>query len=209
LDVEPVQVCLPAASGYTLRRHHDDPDHERPVFLGRGKTVFAFRSTANLVAFLRSGEAHDLADLPSWEEPDWDRVSLVEDIGLTYNQVDVCRLDFVAETLRRRKSTVDLDGAETFYDIAAILDSPPFAEVLGYLRTHEVAGELAEYAGLAEVLDALALESPLGAFELDLQRRYFSKSGNRQRLSSYDMSELADRWLKIVPQIVSVVQFRD
>lgn len=212
LDAQPVQICTPVASGYTLRRYQVDEEHRGPMFLGRHKSVFTFRSTSNLVAFLRSGEPHNLADMPDWEPPDWEEVPLVADIALTYTtheQLEVCRLHIVAEMLRRRTSVVDMDGEEHFFDIAPISFYPAFEVVQELLQTYRIVREVGEYAGLTAVLNALAPESPLEIFERDLGTAYFTKSGDRQRLSRHDLDALASRWLKIASQIVSVVEFRD
>lgn len=211
LDAMPVEVGTPEATGYTLRRYRDDEHREEAVFLGRDKTVFAFRSTANLVAFLRSGQTHDLADTPDWDPPDWGQVPLVADIGLSYvrhEQLQVCRLDGVVAKFRA-SPFADLDGVEHVIDVPPILCSPPFDVVLELMQTHHVGRELAEYGGLPEVVDMLAPEWPLGAFEHDLEAAYFTKSGDRRQLSRYDTDELAALWAAVVARIVPVVEFRD
>lgn len=212
LDAVPVEIGTPVATGYTLRRYRDDEHRREPVFLGQNKAVIAFRSTANLVAFLRSGEPHDLADTPDWEPPDWKEVPLVADIGLTHvrhEQVEVCRLDNVAQMFGARASTIDLDGAEHLVDVPPILLHPSFDIVLDLVQTHHIAREIAEYAGLADVVDALAPESSLGTFERELEAVHFTKSGDRERLSRHDTDVLAALWSGLVAEIVPVVHFRD
>ncbi|WP_405620368.1 hypothetical protein OG292_34570 [Streptomyces sp. NBC_01511] len=212
LDAKPVEISTPAARGYTLLRYRDDENHRGPVFLGRNNAVFAFRSTANLVAFLHSGEPHDLVDTPDWEPPDREEVPLVADIGLTHirhEQLEVCRLDNVAQMFGARASTVDLDGAEHVWETPPILIHPSTDVVLDLLQTQRVARELAEYALLAEVVDALAPESSLGTFERELAAAHFTKSGDRRRLSRHDTDLLAALWSELVAKIVPVVHFRD
>ncbi|MFI0732192.1 hypothetical protein ACH4S9_24830 [Streptomyces sp. NPDC021225] len=212
LDAAPVEISTPAATGYTLRRYRDDEHHREPVFLGRDRAVFAFRSTANLVAFLRSEEPHDLVGTPDWEPPDWEEVPLVADIGLTYirhEQLEVCRLDNIAQMFGARASMVDLDGAQQLFDVPPILFHPPLDKVLELMQTHHVARELAEYAGLAEAADALAPESPLATFERELGAAYFTKSGDHRELSRHDTDVLAALWSELVDKIVPVVDFRD
>lgn len=202
-----MQICLPAGSGYTLRRYRDDVENTDPVFLGLGGVVHAYASTAGLVAFLRGGEPHDLAALPDWDPPDWDEVGLVADIGLTYPMepyMDVCRLDVISGALRDPATALDLDGEEYAYDVAAILAYP--RHVL--LETYQVAAELAAYAGLTDVVRTLDPSSPLGGFGRDMSHFHYTKRKDRGFLDRYDLSELADAWAEVTARIASVVEFR-
>lgn len=212
LDTVPVEIGTPAATGYTLRRYRDEEHRREPVFLGRDNSVFAFRTTASLVAFLRSGEPHDLLGTPDWEPPVWEDVHLVADIGLTHTrleEVEVCRLDNVVQEFGARASIVDLDGAEQVLDVPPILFRPSHDRVLELVQTHHIARELAEYAGLTEAVDALAPESSLGTFEQALGTAHFTKSGDHGQLSRHDTDTLAALWSEVVAEIVPVVDFRD
>lgn len=67
-DIVPIELGLPDGDVTTLwapNWREDDDDWE--AFLGLDEDLYAFDSTAELLAFLRSGAEHDLSDHPSWD----------------------------------------------------------------------------------------------------------------------------------------------
>jgi hypothetical protein len=180
LDVEPVQLALPNDSGYTLRHYREDDEGPEPVFLGRDKVVYAFRSAEGLVDFLRSGEPHDLADLPGWEE-----VGSTADIDVTPDELGVYHLDMVVEMLRAGPDSWDF-------------------ELL--VLAGEAARDVAKYAELSEVLTALAPGSPLDTLDDDLRDGGFLA---RRRLRKRGGDGLAIGWRSVIGRLTSAVEFRD
>ncbi|MBY0442560.1 MAG: primosomal protein [Mycobacteriaceae bacterium] len=69
VDLIPLRLSLTAGDRYTLwaPRWRDDGD-EWEAFLGKGDHLYGFETVANLVAFVRSDNDHDLADHPAWHE---------------------------------------------------------------------------------------------------------------------------------------------
>lgn len=68
-DIVPIELGLPEGDVTTLWApswREDNDDWE--AFLGLDEDLYAFDSTAELLALVRSGAEHDLQDHPSWEE---------------------------------------------------------------------------------------------------------------------------------------------
>ena len=68
-DIVPIELGLPEGDVTTLWApswREDNDDWE--AFLGLGDDLYAFDSTAELLALVRSGAEHDLQDHPSWDE---------------------------------------------------------------------------------------------------------------------------------------------
>lgn len=68
-DIVPIELGLPEGDVTTLWApswREDNDDWE--AFLGLGDDLYAFDSTAELLALVRSGAEHDLQDHPSWEQ---------------------------------------------------------------------------------------------------------------------------------------------
>ncbi len=67
-DLVPIRLSLSAGERYTIwaPRWRDAGD-EWEAFLGKDEDLYAFETVADLVAFVRSGADHDLADHPAWE----------------------------------------------------------------------------------------------------------------------------------------------
>ncbi len=182
LDVEPVQYCLPAGCGYTLRHYRDGvgEDDVEPVLLGRNKVAYLFASTEGLVAFLRSGEAHDLADLPGWEV-----VAETPDIDASPDEMGIYQLDLVVEMLRAGPDSWD-------------------HELL--ILAGEGARDLAKYAELPDVLGALAAGSTLDSLDDDLRDGGFLA---RRRLGKLDGETLAIGWRTVISRLAAAVELRD
>ncbi|MDQ6875193.1 MAG: hypothetical protein M3042_09065 [Actinomycetota bacterium] len=180
LDVEPIELCLPGGSGYTLRHYADGDEGPEPVFLGRDRRVFAFRSTEGLVAFLRGGEPHDLAGLPGWEA-----VPAASEIDVTPDDLGTYQLDMVVEMLRA--------GADSWDSELLVLAG-------------EIARDVAKYAELPDVLGALAAGSPLDTLDDDLRDGGFLA---RRRLRKLDGDTLAIGWRSVISRVAAAVEFRD
>lgn len=68
-DIVPIELGLPEGDVTTLWApswREDNDDWE--AFLGLDEDLYAFDSTAELLALVRSGSEHDLEDHPSWKE---------------------------------------------------------------------------------------------------------------------------------------------
>jgi hypothetical protein len=180
IDLEPVEIILPNDAGLTLRHYREADDGQEPVFLGRDGVVYAFRSPEGLVAFLRSGEPHDLADLPNWEE-----ISAAADIDVTPDEMGVYHLDMVVEMLRAGPDSWD-------------------HEML--VLAGEAARDIGKYAGLNDVLTALAPGSPLDALDDDLRDGGFLA---RRRLRKRDADSAAIGWRSLIGRLTPVIEFRD
>lgn len=180
VELEPVQLCLPADSGYTLRYYREGDEGPEPVFLGRDGKVFAFRTTEGLVEFLHGGEPHDLADLAGWDD-----VAAAADIDVTPDEMGIYQLDLVVEMLRAGPDSWD-------------------HELL--VLAGEAARDVAKYAGLAEVLAALAPGSPLDSLDDDLRDGGFMA---RRRLKKRDGDGLAIGWRGVIGRLAPVIDFRD
>lgn len=180
LDVEPVEISLPSDSGMSLRHYREGDDGPEPVFLGRDGVAFVFRSAEGLVDFLRGDEAHDLAELPGWDD-----VESAGDIDVTPDEMGIYQLDVVVTMLRA--------GADSWD-----------AELL--VLAGECARDLAKYSGLPDVLAALAPGSPLDALDDDLRDGGILA---RRRLRKLDGDTLAIGWRSVISRLGATVEFRD
>ncbi len=180
VDVEPLLLSLPAGSGYLLRHYAEGDDGPAPLFLGRDRVAYAFRTGDGLVAFLRSGVPHDLVDLPGWET-----ITAAGEIDPTPDELGTYALDEVVAQLRA--------GPDAWDDELLVLAG-------------EVARDLAQYAGLPDVLAALAPGSPLDALDDDLRNGGYLA---RRRLRRLDPDKLAIGWRSVVSRLAAAVEFRD
>jgi hypothetical protein len=115
--IVPIEVTLPTGIGYTLRTYVDD----EPRFLGTDLTVDMFATTAGLLAFCRTEDQHDLANLDTWsvirdaeddalqiapaEEETYDLTAPgAEAIELARDLADYCQLAGVEEALAGRSA---------------------------------------------------------------------------------------------------------
>jgi len=180
VELEPVQLCLPTDSGYTLRYYREGEDGPEPVFLGSKGVVFAFRTTEGLVEFLRSGAEHDLAGLEGWQD-----VAAEDDIDVTPDEMGIYQLDIVVEMLRA--------GADSWDFELLVLAG-------------EAARDVAKYAELDEVLAALGPGSPLDSLDDDLRDGGLMA---RRRLKKRDGDGLAIGWRGVIGRLTPVIDFRD
>src|SRR5581483_8513757 len=68
-ELVPIRLSLTAGDRYTLwaPRWRDAGD-EWEAFLGKDEDLYGFESVADLVAFVRSDNDHDLIDHPGWKD---------------------------------------------------------------------------------------------------------------------------------------------
>jgi len=180
LDVEPLLLSLPNDSGYLLRHYRDGEDGTEPIFLGRDRVAYAFRSPDGLTAFVGSDQPHDLADLPRWDE-------VAESLALdsTPDELGTYSLDEVVDHLRAGPDAWD-------------------GELL--VLAGEIARDLAQFAGLPDVLNALAAGSPLDTLDDDLRDGGLLA---RRRLRRLNPEQLAIGWRTVVSRLAAAVEFRD
>lgn len=172
-DIVPVELGLTEGDLITLwaPRWREDGE-EWEAFLGHGEHIYCFDDVAELAAFIRTVDTHDLTDHPAWDtvtglaaaelepeethcfdivgvpelaagDPDaWTLSELDETVEMVRTLAEVCELDTVTEIL---------DGAPTL----ALLSAGPtaFAGKDGAKRWREVGSLLAERWD--EVVDAL------------------------------------------------------
>ncbi|MGB9376660.1 MAG: hypothetical protein WCB04_04010 [Mycobacteriales bacterium] len=180
LDVEPVQICLPADSGYTLRHYREGDQGTEPVFLGADGVVFAFHTTDGLAEFVRSDAEHDLTALEGWDD-----VRKAPEIDVTPDEMGIYQLDMVVTMLREGSDSWD-------------------AELL--VLAGECARDLGKYAGLPDVLAGLAPGSPLDSLDDDLRNGGLLA---RRRLRKLDGDNLAIGWRSVISRLGAAVDFRD
>jgi len=180
LEVEPVQICLPSDSGYSLRHYREGDDGTEPVFLGSEGVAYIFRTTEGLADFVRSDEPHDLAELPGWDD-----VKTAAEIDVEPDEMGIYQLDVVVEMLRA--------GADSWDDELLVLAG-------------EGARDLAKYAELPDVLAALAPGTPLDALDDDLRNGGLLA---RRRLRKLDGDTLAIGWRSVISRLGAAVEFRD
>ncbi len=160
---------------------------EVPVFLSQGGQLLLFRTPESLVAFVKSNNEHDLAQIDTW--------SAVTD-GIKASHVvaepdDSYELDLVVNNLR---------GGHEVWDADLLLSAGQLARDIGYaLRMETVVHSLSPGAPLDNLDEALraAAEGGFGGF---MARRKLKKIG----------AETASLgWRSIIGKISSVVDWRD
>ena len=162
-------------------------DEEVPLFLSHRGKLLLFKSPEGLVAFVRSGAPHDLAQLDSWDE----LVERLEPEAVVPLPEDSYELDLVVENLR---------GGHDAWD----------AELL--ITSGEVARDLAYALRLPSVLDMLSPGSSLD--DLDEALRASAKGGlggmlGRRRTRKIGAQTASLGWRTIVGKISAVVDWRD
>ncbi|MDR7280702.1 DNA primase [Catenuloplanes atrovinosus] len=174
----------------------DEPDEakddkeeaeEIPAFLSHRGKLLLFKSPESLVAFVRSGAPHDLAQLDTWGTLA-ERLQPADVVPL---EEDAYELDLVVENLR--------GGADT-WDLDLLIEAGEVARDLGYALR------------LAPVLTALSPGSPLD--DLDEALRSASRGGlggfmGRRRLKRIGAQQASLGWRTIIGKISAVVDWRD
>jgi hypothetical protein len=139
-DIVPIQLSLTEGDLVTLwaPRWREDGD-EWEAFLGDDDALFAFPTVAQLAAFVRTAEAHDLVDHPAWPvvadlavaelTPDeahrFDVVGVPELVADDADQWTIGELAEVVDMVRSIAEVCELDA------VTEVLDSAP---AFGMLR---------------------------------------------------------------------------
>jgi len=180
-DIVPIQLSLTAGDLVTLwapRWREDGEDWE--AFLGDDDALFAFPEVAQLAAFVRTAEEHDLTDHPAWSVvPDLTVAELTPQDTRRYDVVGVPEL--VAE---------DPD-TWTISELAEITDM---------VRT---IADVCELDGVLEVLGAAP------GFELLHQGTLPFAGREGARLWSQLVETVADRWDQVIDALDELVDTPD
>lgn len=113
-DIVPVFLGLPTGDVTTLWAPEWREDGETwEAFLGDGDDLFGFSSTAELIAFVRSGAQHDLDDHPSWD-------AAAEGDVLDFEADDAHSFDLVGvpELLSSKPTDASVDEIDECFTIA-------------------------------------------------------------------------------------------
>lgn len=137
-DIVPIELGLPEGDVTTLWApswREDNDDWE--AFLGLGDDLYAFDSTAELLALVRSGAEHDLQDHPSWEqfaqsdvldfraadENCYDLVGVLELLGENPTESSVDEIDQSFAIARSIGEVCELDTVTKFFNGNPVLAS--------------------------------------------------------------------------------------
>jgi hypothetical protein len=197
-DTERARGDDPDADGHTpadepAAEADDDEDEgnkvveEVPFFLSHRGKLLLFKSPESLVAFVRSGAPHDLAQLDTWSQ----LAERLEPAHVAAPDDDSYELDLVVENLRGGNDTWDLDLL---------------------IRAGEVARDLGYALRLPPVITALSPGSPLD--ELDDAMRSAAGGGiggfmGRRRLRRIGAQQASLGWRTIIGKISAAVDWRD
>jgi hypothetical protein len=171
--------------------HEDEEDEaaaeEVPFFLTHRGRLLIFKSPESLVAFVRSGAPHDLADLDTWSVI----ADRIQPADVSATDDDSYELDLVVENLRGGHDTWDLDLL---------------------IRAGEISRDLGYALRLVPVLTALSPGSPLD--DLDEALRSAAGGGiggfmGRRRLRRIGAQQASLGWRTIIGKISAAVDWRD
>ena len=135
-DIVPIELGLPEGDVTTLWApswREDNDDWE--AFLGLDEDLYAFDSTAELLALVRSGAPHDLQDHPSWDdfaasdvlafraadENCYDLVGVLELLGDNPTESSVDEIDQSFAIARSIGEVCELDTVTKFFNGNPIL----------------------------------------------------------------------------------------
>lgn len=160
---------------------------EVPFFLTHRGRLLLFKSPESLVAFIRSGAPHDLAELDTWAE----LAERVQPADVAAADEDSYELDLVVENLR---------GGNDTWDLRLLI------------RAGEVARDLGYALRLRRVMAMLSPGSPLD--DLDEAMRAASGGGvgafiGRRRLRKMGAQQASIGWRSIIGKISAAVDWRD
>lgn len=140
-EIVPIELGLTSGNVVTLwapRWREDGEDWE--AFLGHGDNLYVFPDTAQLAAFVRSSDEHDLIDHPEWED-------IPEAIVDELNPSDDHRFDLVGIPEL-------VAGPPDIWTLAELADTVAIVRSLGDVCDLE---PVAEFIGAAEGFDLLSL----------------------------------------------------
>ena len=137
-DIVPIELGLPEGDVTTLWApswREDNDDWE--AFLGLDEDLYAFSSTAELLALVRSGAEHDLQDHPSWDEfassdvldfratddNCYDLVGVLELLGDNPTESSVDEIDQSFSIARSIGEVCELDTVTKFFNGNPVLAS--------------------------------------------------------------------------------------
>ena len=137
-DIVPIELGLPEGDVTTLWApswREDNDDWE--AFLGLGEDLYAFDSTAELLALVRSGAEHDLQDHPSWDrfeksdvldfraadENCYDLVGVLELLGENPTEASVDEIDQSFAIARSIGEVCELETVTKFFNGNPVLAS--------------------------------------------------------------------------------------
>ncbi|WP_307242996.1 DNA primase [Catenuloplanes indicus] len=175
------------ADSDTAAAEKEEEAEEVPAFLSHKGKLLLFKTPESLVAFVRSGAPHDLAQLDTWGTLA-ERLQPADVVPL---EEDDYGLDLVVENLR---------GGADAWDLGLLIEAGEVARDLGYALR------------LAPVLTALSPGSPLD--DLDEALRSASRGGiggfmGRRRLKRIGAQQASLGWRTIIGKISAVVDWRD
>ncbi|MEV6597377.1 DNA primase [Actinoplanes sp. NPDC051346] len=162
-------------------------DEDVPVFLSHRGKLLAFKSPESLVAFIRSGAPHDLAQLDTWATV----AERVQSTDIDPLPEDRYELDLVVENLRGGHDTWDL----------------PLLIAAG-----EVARDLGHALRLKPVILALAPGSPLDDLDESLRSAESGGMGGffgRRKLRKIGAQQASLGWRSVIGKISAAVDWRD
>ena len=166
----------------------DQPeDEEVPLFLTHKGRLLAFKSPEALVAFIRSGAPHDLAQLDTWAT----LAEQVQSTDIDPLPEDRYELDLVVENLR---------GGHDTWDLPLLIAAGEVARDLGFALR------------LKPVILALAAGSPLDDLDESLRSAESGGMGGffgRRRLKKIGAQQASLGWRSIIGKISAAVDWRD
>ncbi|GIE83653.1 RPC7 family DNA-directed RNA polymerase III subunit [Actinoplanes regularis] len=162
-------------------------DEDVPMFLSHKGRLLAFKNAEVLVAFIRSGAPHDLAQLDTWG----DLTERVQSSDIDPLPEERYELDLVVENLR---------GGHDTWDLPLLIAAGEVARDLGYALR------------LKPVILALSPGSPLD--DLDDSLRAAENGGvggffGRRRLKKIGAQQASLGWRSVIGKISAAVDWRD
>ena len=186
LEVDPIELALPAGVGLTLRHYRTDTDEdgdevEEAVMLATDGKLHLFRSAEGLVSFVKSDAEHDLAALDGWAD-------LAEELraeDVVPADDDEYGLDLVVENLR---------GGHDVWEPDLLIGAGEVARDIGFA------------CGLDDVLTVLSSGSPLDSLDEGLRSGGFLA---RRRLRKIGSEQAALGWRSVIGKISAAVEWHD
>nr|WP_239082150.1 DNA primase [Actinoplanes teichomyceticus] len=162
-------------------------DEEVPMFLSHKGRLLAFKNAEALVAFIRSGAPHDLAQLDSWGE----LAERVQSSDIDPLPEERYELDLVVENLR---------GGHDTWDLPLLIAAGEVARDLGYALR------------IKPVILALSAGSPLDDLDESLRAAESGGMGGffgRRRLKKIGAQQASLGWRSVIGKISAAVDWRD
>nr|WP_239102791.1 DNA primase [Actinoplanes siamensis] len=162
-------------------------DEEVPMFLSHRGRLLAFKNAEALVAFIRSGAPHDLAQLDTWG----DLAERVQSSDIDPLPEERYELDLVVENLR---------GGHDTWDLPLLIAAGEVARDLGYALR------------LKPVILALSPGSPLDDLDESLRAAESGGMGGffgRRRLKKIGAQQASLGWRSVIGKISAAVDWRD